>query len=268
MSASTRPGVARDGWRLALGTLTVLPTRPPETIDAGAAGLAMALAPIAVLPVALVAALLGGALAWLGLPALACGLVCVGALALGTRFLHADGLADTADGLGASWDRERALEVMRRGDIGPMGATTLIVVLGLQASCAGALLVAPGGWVAVAVAFAGSRTALMLGTRRGVPAARPEGLGATVAGTVPTWLCLVGWLVVADLAVLAAPLAGRPWWSGLLAAAAGAAAAFGVLAWVRRRLGGITGDVLGCLVEIATAVWLGVSLIGSEPFAP
>ena len=45
----------------------------------------------------------------------------VAVLAFGTRAMHLDGLADTVDGLGSGWDRERALAIMARGDVGPMG---------------------------------------------------------------------------------------------------------------------------------------------------
>ena len=45
----------RDGWRLAVGTLTVLPVRPPERVDADVARATALLAPLAFAPVALVA---------------------------------------------------------------------------------------------------------------------------------------------------------------------------------------------------------------------
>ena len=100
----------RDGWRLAFGTLTLIPVKPPVAVTREVAGVAMAVAPLAVLPVAAAASLVGALLALLGVPELAVGLIVVGALAAGTRFIHADGLADTADGLGASFDRARALD--------------------------------------------------------------------------------------------------------------------------------------------------------------
>src|SRR5205085_6995031 len=106
--------------------------------------------------------------------------------ALASRGLHLDGLADTADGLASSYDRERALAVMRRGDVGPAGAATLGLVLLVQVAAL-ADLVSPGGWSAAvvpAVAVVLSRCVLALVCARGVPAARPEGLGATVASSV------------------------------------------------------------------------------------
>ena len=62
------------------------------------------------------------------------GLLVVTVLALGSRAMHLDGLADTVDGLGSGWDRKRALQVMRLGDIGAMGAVALVIVIGLQAA--------------------------------------------------------------------------------------------------------------------------------------
>ena len=48
-----------SSWRLAVGTLTVFPVPPPASVDRSVAGRAMLLAPIAVLPLALIAAVLG-----------------------------------------------------------------------------------------------------------------------------------------------------------------------------------------------------------------
>ena len=123
----------RDGWRLAIGTLTALPVPPPSAVDARTARIAVLLAPLAAAPLGLAV----GAVLWLAgrfdVAPLAAGLLAVGVLALGSRAFHIDGLADTADGLTASYDRERSLSVMKSGAVGPAGAAALIVVLGLQA---------------------------------------------------------------------------------------------------------------------------------------
>ncbi|MFD1533779.1 adenosylcobinamide-GDP ribazoletransferase, partial [Pseudonocardia aurantiaca] len=134
---------------LALSWLTVLPVRA-GTPDAGVAAGALRWAPV-------VGALLGAAaggvlvgLAALGVPSLVAGLLTVGFLALATRGMHLDGLADTADGLGCYGPPERALAVMRDGGAGPFAVVTLIVVLGAQAASLAAI--APYGWRAVAAA--------------------------------------------------------------------------------------------------------------------
>ena len=124
---------AANGLRMAVGTLTAIPVPPPGPPDRRTARAAMVLGPIAVAPVGLLAGLVGWA-ASLMLPPLVAGVLVLGCFALGSRALHLDGLADTADGLTASYDRERALEVMRRGNSGPAGAATLVLVLLLQAA--------------------------------------------------------------------------------------------------------------------------------------
>ncbi|MGN6575893.1 MAG: adenosylcobinamide-GDP ribazoletransferase, partial [Nocardioides sp.] len=126
MTGSPRSGLG-DAVRLALGTLTVLPVRAP-VVDRVSAGRAMVLAPV----VGLLLAVPAGLLVWLGTeaglsPVLTAALV-VGLLALLTRGMHLDGLADTADGLAAGRrDRGRALEVMRQGPVGPLGACALVL---------------------------------------------------------------------------------------------------------------------------------------------
>ena len=245
-----------SAWRLAVGTLTVIPVRPPSQVDRTVAGRAMLLAPLAVLPLAVVAAAVGwlaGLTAW---PAPLPGLLVVAVLALGTRALHLDGLADTVDGLGSGRDRERALEIMRRGDIGPMGVVALLLVLGIQAVTAGALAGSVSGAVLLVIVIAVSRSSLLIGCRAGVPAARPGGLGSAVAGSVsaPHGIGLGG--IGAAILVGAVIATGRPWWTGAIAVAASTLVAFAVVRLAVRRLGGITGDVLGATVELTLTVLL------------
>ena len=111
--------VLADGLRLAVGTLTVVPVPPPREVGASVAAVAMSLAPLAAVPVAAagVAAVYSGDA--LALPALLTATVAVAGLALVSGALHLDGLADTADGFASPGGRERRLEVMRRGDVGP-----------------------------------------------------------------------------------------------------------------------------------------------------
>ena len=207
----------------------------------------------------MVGALLGAAagvlvtgLSAVGTPSLVAGLLGVGFLALATRGMHVDGLADTADGLGCYGPPERALQVMRDGGAGPFAVVTLLVTLGVQATALGSLT---GGPVVVAAALAGAtgRAGFAWCARRGVPAARSTGLGATVAGSQPAWAAPAWWLLLAAAGLAVVP--GRPW-QGPLAVAVAAAVVVGLSRHTRRRFGGITGDVLGAANELAVAAAL------------
>jgi adenosylcobinamide-GDP ribazoletransferase len=241
-----------DGLRLAVTTLTVIGLRPGR-VDRLTAGTAMSLAPLVGLGLGVTAAGVGLAFRGLGATGLLAAVAVVATLAALTRGLHLDGLADTADGLGSFADRDTALAIMRKPDIGPFGVVVLIIGLLAQVAATASILARPW-WSAAAgvvAAVAGARVAVTLACRRGVPAARPDGLGALVAGTVPAPVGLLWALVVALIAVAATP--GRPW-QGPLAVLIGLLAAQVLLAHIRARLGGVTGDVLGAITETTMTV--------------
>lgn len=247
-----------DAFRLAFGTLTVLPVRAPlrQPVDRQTAGRAMVLAPVVGLVLAVLTTLLLWLLQWLELSPLVAAVLTVGLLAVLTRAMHLDGLADTADGLGSGRPAEQALEVMRRGDVGPFGVVTLVLVLGLQVAALSQLLVSGIGLVGVAAALVVSRLALPLACSVGIPAARQDGLGATVAGSVSRSAALVAVLLAAAALVLIGVVAAAnyPFDAGdaavlVLLAPVGLIAGVALCWHAVRRLGGITGDVLGACVE-------------------
>ena len=250
-----------DALRLSVGTLTIVPSGAIAEIDRRTAARAMIIAPLAVLPLAITVAVAGWLGRLAGLPPLAVGLLVVGGLALGSRALHLDGLADTVDGFGSGWNAERSLMVMRRGDVGPMGVVALIVVIGLQAVAVGELVQGLAGAVLVGVIVCCSRAALCLACMRGVPAARDDGLGVAVAGSVPRLAAAGCWLAVLLI------MMGVGWLSGHLAAAgalatAAAALLVGILVYRSvRRLGGVTGDVMGAAIEVAFTAMIVVMII-------
>ncbi len=273
----TRPdrGAFLDGALLALGTLTAVRVPAPRRVDRRRGAVAMVLAPAAGLLPAGAGALVAWAAQAAGLTTPVAAALSLSALALLTRGLHLDGLADTADGLAASYDRAAALEVMRRGDTGPAGLATVLLVLLVQVTALGEALAGVGP-VAVVVAALAGRTGLALACARGVPAARPGGLGATVAGSVPRWAAVLVVLAVAAVVVVGTGLAtgtgpGGPGTAdGVAGAAALAGAAVAAAAVVAalvtwravRRLGGVTGDVLGAVVELGTAAALVTLTLG------
>ena len=253
-----------DALRFAFGTLTVLPVTVTRW-DREAARGGMLCAPVAGLVVGAGAALVGVALLALGAGPLLAAVATAAVPAALTRGLHLDGLADTADGLGSGKPAEDALRIMKQSDIGPFGVITLLFVLLAQVA---ALLQAydtswARGVLAAVVSATAARLALTLAARTGVPPARPEGLGAAVAGTVP----LRGALLVAAAVTVAAAGAGALLGTydlvrAALAVLAACAVAELLLRHCTRRLGGVTGDVFGSLAETATTAALVVLSLG------
>ncbi|WP_084517092.1 adenosylcobinamide-GDP ribazoletransferase [Microtetraspora niveoalba] len=306
-----------EAWRFALGTLTVFPVRAIE-VNRRIAGRGMTLAPAAGLLLGVAAAAVYAVATWLTGSGLLASVLAVGTLAWLTRCLHLDGLADLADGLGSGKPAGQALDIMKRSDIGPFGVVTLVFTLLVQVTAL-ARLEGYGPPALIAACVAG-RLAITWACRDGVPAARPGGLGAFVAGTVRRGPALAATAaVLIGSAVLLPPLGtalqphlaaasrtgvtgasadppepssgssyaysydgddlyppitdafavqvvdtaetSRPstLWPPLvfpLAVPAGIAAAALLRRRAVRRLGGITGDVLGALVECATTATL------------
>ncbi|MFJ6698758.1 adenosylcobinamide-GDP ribazoletransferase [Streptomyces sp. NPDC091272] len=254
----------QDGVRFAFGTLTVVPVRVTRW-DREAARAGMVCAPLAGAVVGLCAAALGGLLLLLGSGPLLAAVASTAVPAVLTRALHLDGLADTADGLGSARPAADALDIMKRSDIGPFGVVTLLLTLLAQVSVL-AQLYADGwayGALAALVPAVAARLALTLASRTGVPAARPEGLGATVAGVVPVRTAIATGAVTTVLCA-AAGLAIGPY--GAVHHAVAVLGALGaaqlLLAHCVRRFGGVTGDVFGALAETAATAALVVLALG------
>jgi len=245
-----------DPLRLAVGTLTAVPVTPPARVDPAVAARAMVLAPLvgaALGAVVALAVVVGGSL----LPPLVLSVLAVATLAALTRAIHLDGLADTVDGLGSGQPGTSALAIMRRGDVGPFGVVAIVLVLALDIAALAHAISAGLGVSTLVLGCMLGRLALPLSCRRGVPTARSDGLGRTVVGTVP-WVG-VGAAVMAAAAVatLVSLTAATGHW---LAVGAAAVLALGcgemLLRLAVRRFGGLTGDVLGAITELATAVAL------------
>ncbi|MGW5043076.1 adenosylcobinamide-GDP ribazoletransferase [Streptomyces parvulus] len=253
-----------DGLRFAFGTLTVFPVRVTRW-DREAARGGMLCAPLAGLAVGAAAAGTGLLLLFLGAGSLLAAVATTAVPAVLTRGLHLDGLADTADGLGSGKPAEDALRIMKQSDIGPFGVLALLFTL--LAQVAALAQAYDGSWargaLAAVVSATAARLALTLAARAGVPAARPEGLGAAVAGVVPSGAALA----VAAAVTLAAAAAGAPLGPyGIartaVAVLAAVAAAELLLRHCVRRFGGVTGDVFGGVAETAATTALVVSVLG------
>ncbi len=256
-----RSGAARllDGPRLALSWLTVLPVGGSRDIGRNEARGAITSTPLVGLLLGAISAALLWAFAAASIPSALAGLLAVAVLALLTRGMHLDGLADTADGLGCYGPPERAREVMRSGSAGPFGVAAIVFTIAIQATSLGALADARA-WGAIVVAVTVGRVAVVLACVRGTRSASDTGFGALVAGT-QTRLAALGWTVAA-LLVATVAVADR-WWQGPLVVACALAATTLGVRHCSRRFGGISGDVLGAAVETTTALVVVGLLVGT-----
>jgi adenosylcobinamide-GDP ribazoletransferase len=247
-----------DAVRLAVGTLTIFPISAPQRVDEATWGRAITLAPAVGLALGSIAWVLAWGVVEVSDSTLLASAIAVGTLAVITRGLHLDGLADVADGLGSRRPPEDARAIMRRSDIGPFGVVAVLFAVLLQVAAIEVVMSASIGISAIAIVggAALSRTALVPACRRAVPAAS-DGLGAHVVGSVSrTSAVALCALVLVALAASGLADSART----ALCTGAAAAAALVLAEWWRwhctRRLGAVTGDVLGSLEELAFTSFL------------
>lgn len=242
-SHTTQPASLLRGFPVALQFLTVvrLPGRE-RPFDRAAFAAAQAWYP-------LVGLLLGTAvgLAWLladaVLPRPPSTALAVVALAALTGALHLDGLADSADGLFGGRDRESRLAIMRDSRTGSFGALAIAAVLLLKWSAL--LSIAHGGAVFAALLVAPMLArGVLVGAVASYPYARAGGMGAAFPEAARG---RAGVIALATAAIVALVV----WGPAGLAVAIVAAGLAVALAWYPyTKLGGLTGDVYGALVEL------------------
>ena len=166
----------------------------------------------------------------------------VGGGILLTGALHEDGLADTADAFLAGVDRERTLAILKDPRHGTYGVLALVLSIATRVAAVSSMSgIAAAGALPAAHAVSRAASAWMLARW---PAATADGLGATYAGPVTRRHAATA---VAAAAIVAAGLLGL-WGLGALAVAALPALVLGRAA--QRKIGGITGDVLGAAQQI------------------
>jgi len=162
-----------------------------------------------------------------------------------TRGLHLDGLADSTDGLFGGRTRERALAIMKDSRMGAFGGIVLVLVL-LAKFVAVSRLVSLSATIWIIPAYIASRTVQAV-LAASMPYARAEG------GTAGSFVAQAGprhaMLALAVAIALVVGLGGPNWrWPAALGMALCLAVLLG--AGFRRRVGGITGDLLGASSEL------------------
>lgn len=166
--------------------------------------------------------------------------------------LHLDGVADVCDGMGGGrGDRQRTLSIMRDPRVGAHGVAGLCLLLLLKVF-AGARCIEVGQLAALwlSPAFARANLPALLG----LPSGRPGGLADHVRPSRPTMSFLLNLLWLLPPLLFLSPQL-------FLAIFGGALPALGLGMWARRRLGGITGDVLGAAIESGEVAFMVSALL-------
>lgn len=176
------------------------------------------------------------------LPRTVVDLLLIAALAVVTGALHLDGLADVCDAMAARGDRERFLSIMKDSRIGAVGAVGLVLALLLKYQ---ALLAVPREAKTVVLLLfpAVARYGQVLMTA-GARSARDKGLGSLfIAGSGGAQLALaLATIVSASYLCLSA--------KGVALVVAASLLTGLLRLYFQRRLGGITGDIIGCASEL------------------
>ncbi len=190
-----------------------------------------------------------------GLPPLLASGLSLAASILVTGGFHEDGFADVCDGFGGGYTKERVLEIMKDSRVGAFGAIGIVLMLGLKWQ---AVAAAPAAWIPLALValHVGSRVAsglLMAVLRYVAEEGKAKPLATQLRGG------RLGWVIVTGVGAMAClPTATI---APVVISMAVVTGVFGL--WIRRRIGGYTGDCLGAAQQLSElAGWVALAAVG------
>jgi adenosylcobinamide-GDP ribazoletransferase len=239
---------AVDALRLSFGTFTGIKVAAPKRVDTKIIEIALFLSFIPAFVVSGVAWIAGYVAFRFTHAPLVAAVIIIGTEILLTSGLHIDGLLDTADGVAvlAKGGRARALEVMRIGNSGPAAFSTGLLVLLLQAAVLSTAFTRHSSvsWITCALL---ARLAVVFACRVGTKSARSDGLGNPFISSVDfLWLVLS---VATNLVLIGVLAVGQRSWLMIAAVAVGIAFGEFLKRRAEKQFGGLTGDVLGSILE-------------------
>jgi adenosylcobinamide-GDP ribazoletransferase len=173
----------------------------------------------------------------------------IGFLVFLTRGLHFDGFADTIDGLASGGSREKILEVMRDSRIGAFGVISLILLIGAKYFALDQILNPPIPCSLILMAVMG-RNAMVLVCYRS-PYARSEGgLAKPFTENLGYREMALSLVSAFGIALLLMGLKGILVFLGICLFS------LGYRFFFIKKLGGVTGDILGAANELAELLCL------------
>jgi adenosylcobinamide-GDP ribazoletransferase len=231
--------------------MTTLPVKLPDDWSEGNSGRASVWYPFVGLVI--------GAITWLAwkgtsavLPTWVAGVLTLFVWVALTGGLHLDGLVDCCDGLLASTTVERRLEIMKDPHVGAFGVVGLILFLMIKAAALASL----SSTTSLGILLAASLARWCILPAGLLPLARPSGMGADFTLGFRRSFILLGTILPLAIALLLGVC-------GIVSTLAGLVAAALVVWLAKSRIGGVTGDVFGMIVEIVETTVLVVFLIGT-----
>jgi adenosylcobinamide-GDP ribazoletransferase len=237
-----------DGLRRAMGFLTVYPLRASDTWTPEALGNSMVYYPLVGLFIGLALWILHLLLIAL-FPIPVASVLLLAGLAVITGGLHLDGLADTIDGLSGGYNREETLHIFKDPHVGTMAVAGVVLIL--LAKYASLNVLPLDAMLSCLVLMATLSRFSMVQLACFSPYARASGgLGEPFVRGIRQEHFLTAVLLTVGVALLFGGMRGFMIW--LLVSLA----TLGYQTYFRRRLNGITGDVLGAANEVNEALVL------------
>jgi adenosylcobinamide-GDP ribazoletransferase len=184
-------------------------------------------------------------------------LLTIGLLALLTRGLHLDGFADTLDGLASGGTKEKILEVMRDSRIGAFGVIGLILLIGAKYLALDQISNSSIYYWLILMAVVG-RNSMVLVCYRSPYARSSEGLAKPFLENLRTREVLISSALTFGIAFLLIGVKGIAISLGI------GLFSLGYRLFFLKKLGGVTGDILGAANELAELLCL-LLLVILEP---
>ena len=198
-----------------------------------------------------------------------------------TRGYHLDGLADSFDGWGGAWDKEKTLEIMRDSHIGSFGTIALVLTLGIKVVAAAALcsygffswlLLIPVfsrclmAFQAANKQYAGGNAEASKNSEKVAEVSKESEKSGSLAGQVvnetEVFHFVVSLVLTVGLAAVTIFLGNHIGTNGAYTLATSIVFGAGFVMTLltgycsRARLGGVTGDILGATVELSEMAML------------
>ncbi len=190
----------------------------------------------------------------LGISALAANIILVIALAILTRGIHLDGLADTADAFLSAKGKNEMLEIMHGPHIGVMGVLSLISIILLKIGLLSSVGTAIKPGIIMLMCILGRWSAVLSSYL--FPYARQEGKAKVFIEGMTLKIFIISSIMVILCAYIALNIAGLV----VLLIISGFTYLIG--SFICKKIDGVTGDTLGAVIELAEVMTLLVVCIG------